>query len=56
VDSLTRSLALEWGHAGIRVNGVAPGPIEGTAGAQRLCCLLLMQALLMPWLLLCLQG
>lgn len=33
VDSLTRSLALEWGAYGIRVNGVAPGPIEGTAGA-----------------------
>ena len=32
VDSLTRSLALEWGVYGIRVNGVAPGPIEGTAG------------------------
>ena len=33
VDSLTRSLALEWGGDGIRVNGVAPGPIAGTAGA-----------------------
>jgi 2,4-dienoyl-CoA reductase [(3E)-enoyl-CoA-producing], peroxisomal len=32
VDSLTRSLALEWGGDGIRVNGVAPGPIAGTAG------------------------
>ncbi|GIL69476.1 hypothetical protein Vretimale_13591 [Volvox reticuliferus] len=32
VDSITRSLALEWGEFGVRVNGVAPGPIEGTAG------------------------
>jgi NAD(P)-dependent dehydrogenase (short-subunit alcohol dehydrogenase family) len=32
VDSITQSLALEWGDFGIRVNGVAPGPIEGTAG------------------------
>lgn len=28
VDSITRTLALEWGHAGIRVNAVAPGPIQ----------------------------
>ena len=32
VDSITRSLALEWGQFGIRVNAIAPGPIEGTAG------------------------
>lgn len=36
VDSITRSLALEWGQFGIRVNGVAPGPIEGTAGLAKL--------------------
>ncbi|KAF6254760.1 hypothetical protein COO60DRAFT_1538656 [Scenedesmus sp. NREL 46B-D3] len=36
VDSLTRSLALEWGEYGIRVNGVAPGPIRGTAGMSKL--------------------
>ncbi len=36
IDSLTRSLALEWGALGIRVNGVAPGPIEGTAGLTKL--------------------
>lgn len=36
VDSLTRSLALEWGDFGIRVNGVAPGPIAGTAGLTKL--------------------
>ncbi|GAX75885.1 hypothetical protein CEUSTIGMA_g3328.t1 [Chlamydomonas eustigma] len=36
VDSITRTLALEWGQFGIRVNGVAPGPIEGTAGMTKL--------------------
>ena len=34
VDSLTRSLALEWGAFGIRVNGIAPGPVAETAGAH----------------------
>ena len=32
VDSLTRSLAVEWGDFGVRVNGIAPGPTGGTAG------------------------
>ena len=36
VDALTRNLAVEWGSAGIRVNGVAPGPVEGTEGVRRL--------------------
>jgi len=36
VDSLTRTLAVEWGPYGIRVNGIAPGPIEGTEGVKRL--------------------
>eukprot|EP01102_Stenamoeba_stenopodia_P016802 TRINITY_DN5910_c0_g1_i1.p1 TRINITY_DN5910_c0_g1~~TRINITY_DN5910_c0_g1_i1.p1 ORF type:complete len:291 (-),score=81.49 TRINITY_DN5910_c0_g1_i1:107-979(-) len=36
VDSLTRSLGLEWATHGIRVNGIAPGPIEGTEGMSRL--------------------
>jgi peroxisomal 2,4-dienoyl-CoA reductase len=36
VDSLTRTLAVEWGPLGIRVNGIAPGPIDGTEGVRRL--------------------
>ncbi|KAM7530297.1 hypothetical protein LguiB_033707 [Lonicera macranthoides] len=37
VDSVTRSLALEWGtDYEIRVNGIAPGPIEDTAGVSKL--------------------
>jgi peroxisomal 2,4-dienoyl-CoA reductase len=36
VDSLTKSLALEWGSLGIRVNGIAPGPIDDTEGMSRL--------------------
>lgn len=37
VLSLTRSLAVEWGHKyGIRVNAIAPGPIERTGGAGKL--------------------
>lgn len=36
VDALTRNLAVEWGRYGIRVNGVAPGPTEGTEGVRRL--------------------
>ncbi len=36
VDSLTRTLAVEWGPHRIRVNGIAPGPIDGTEGVRRL--------------------
>ncbi|KAI7731820.1 hypothetical protein M8C21_004967 [Ambrosia artemisiifolia] len=37
VDSITRSLALEWGtDYGIRVNGIAPGPIDDTTGVSKL--------------------
>lgn len=36
VDALTRTLAVEWGPARIRVNGLAPGPVSGTEGVLRL--------------------
>ncbi|GAX26938.1 peroxisomal 2,4-dienoyl-CoA reductase [Fistulifera solaris] len=36
VDSLTRSLALEWGSYQIRVVGIAPGPIADTPGTTKL--------------------
>ncbi len=36
VTALTRSLAVEWGVHGIRVNNVLPGPIENTEGVRRL--------------------
>jgi 2,4-dienoyl-CoA reductase [(3E)-enoyl-CoA-producing], peroxisomal len=36
VDSMTRSLALEWGCDNIRVVGIAPGPIADTPGTTKL--------------------
>jgi peroxisomal 2,4-dienoyl-CoA reductase len=36
VDALTRNLSVEWGRYGIRVNAIAPGPIEDTEGMARL--------------------
>ncbi len=36
VDALTRNLAVEWGRYGIRVNAIAPGPIDDTEGMNRL--------------------
>ena len=36
IDALTRNLAVEWGRYGIRVNAIAPGPIEDTEGMKRL--------------------
>lgn len=32
IDSMTRTLGVEWGEYGIRVVGIAPGPIKGTVG------------------------
>ena len=36
IDSMTRTLAVEWGAYGIRVNGLAPGPVDDTEGVRRL--------------------
>jgi NAD(P)-dependent dehydrogenase (short-subunit alcohol dehydrogenase family) len=36
LDALVRALALEWGPEGIRVNSIAPGPVNDTEGMQRL--------------------
>ncbi|KXG10372.1 2,4-dienoyl-CoA reductase [Anoxybacillus rupiensis] len=37
VLAMTRTLAVEWGRKyGIRVNAIAPGPIERTGGAEKL--------------------
>ncbi|BCJ87219.1 2,4-dienoyl-CoA reductase [Effusibacillus dendaii] len=36
VVAMTRTLGAEWGKYGIRVNAIAPGPIENTGGADRL--------------------
>jgi len=36
VDAITRNLAVEWGGFGIRVCGIAPGPIADTEGMRRL--------------------
>jgi NAD(P)-dependent dehydrogenase (short-subunit alcohol dehydrogenase family) len=36
VDMITRTLALEWGSSGVRVNSIVPGPIDGTEGMARL--------------------
>ncbi|XP_071814124.1 peroxisomal 2,4-dienoyl-CoA reductase [(3E)-enoyl-CoA-producing]-like [Apostichopus japonicus] len=36
IDTLTKCLASEWGQIGVRVVGVAPGPIAETEGMTRL--------------------
>ncbi|EGR31106.1 hypothetical protein IMG5_117480 [Ichthyophthirius multifiliis] len=36
VDAMTRHLAIELGPQNVRVNGIAPGSIDGTAGFEKL--------------------
>ncbi|KZX79383.1 short-chain dehydrogenase [Oleiphilus sp. HI0009] len=36
VDMVTRTLSMEWGQDGVRVNSIVPGPIAGTEGMDRL--------------------
>ena len=36
VEALTRSLAVEWGNRGIRMNAIAPGPIPTEGAFSRL--------------------
>jgi len=36
VDVLMKTLAVEWGSAGVRVNVVTPGPVADTEGMRRL--------------------
>jgi len=36
IDAITKHLAVEFGPKGIRVNGIAPGPIADTEGMSKL--------------------
>lgn len=36
INMLVKCLAMEWGPAGIKVNGISPGPIDETEGMDRL--------------------
>jgi len=36
VDMITKTLCLEWGAEGVRINSIVPGPIDNTEGMKRL--------------------
>ena len=36
VDMITRTLAIEWGPMGVRINSIAPGAVDETEGMSRL--------------------
>lgn len=36
INMMVKCLAMEWGAAGVTVNGISPGPINNTEGAERL--------------------
>ena len=36
IEMLAKVLAAEWGHAGVRVNCISPGPVDDTEGMRRI--------------------